>query len=136
MCVSSGIKCFGYFLGFLILEISLYHGLNAETESSCVKLNMAWTMGKKLPVSPLKILDKMGPHGCSRECQHVPVCLSVNYNRKQLTCELIGQRNSDAQPLINDKDSIYMDPPDSVSKHRNALLRHPCMYMGVKQLCK
>jgi hypothetical protein len=29
-----------------------------------------------------------------------------------------------------------MDPPDSVSKHRNALLRHPCMYMGVKQLCK
>jgi hypothetical protein len=127
MCASSVIKYLSYLSGLVILEITLYYGLKAETESSCVKVNMDQTMGKKLPVSPLKIFDKMGPRGCSKECQRVPGCLSVNYNRKQLTCELIGQRKSDAQPLIHDDDFIYMDLPDSVSKHRNTFLPHSCV---------
>jgi hypothetical protein len=114
MFTGSVAKCLYYVLGMLLLEKVLYCG--SETKNTCSKSNINHTIGKKLPVLPIKSMYDIGPNACFKECQRVRSCLSVNYNTNHLFCELLDRTKSDIQPLISDEDFIHMELPDIVSK--------------------
>jgi hypothetical protein len=84
-------------------------------ENRYMKISETHELGKKLPVYPLLVLSEIGPQMCYRECQAYTFCLSINFNRKMLTCELNSQRKNGSLSLIADNDFIYRDIPDTVS---------------------
>lgn len=132
MYVSFVNNCLSFVLGWLILEIVLC--FSSEIETTCVRFNINHSIGKRLPVFPLKSLDGMGPGACYMKCQRVRDCLSVNYNRNHFICELLGQKKSNVTPLISDEDSIHIDLPDTVSQHRYVILWTVCIYRYCKEI--
>lgn len=75
----------------------------------------AYEFGKKLPMAPLIVLDKFRRHKCFLECEAYGACLSINYNRKQLVCELNGGWKNSTLSLINDDDYVYREISRPVS---------------------
>jgi hypothetical protein len=124
-----------YVLGWLFFDTFLCYC--SETDSTCSKININHTIGKKLPVFPVKSLKGIGPSACFKECQLVSRCLSVNYNTNHLICELVDRKRNDDESLINDGDFIYMELADIVSKCRNtsiksySLSKEKNMYTGI-----
>lgn len=74
-----------------------------------------YEFGKKLPMTPFMVLDKFGLQMCFRECEVYGACLSINYNRKHLVCELNSKLKSEKLFLINDDDYVYKEIPRPVS---------------------
>jgi hypothetical protein len=124
-----------YFLGWLIIESSLSHCM--DTESTLINLNVDHTIGEKLPIFPLKILNGIGPRRCFMECQDAIKCLSINYDTTHFICELIGQRNSDIEPLISDGDFIYCKYFSrffyAMFNFYSAYLKH--IFLNFKKMC-
>lgn len=75
-----------------------------------------YEFGKKLPVTPFKVLDKFGQQMCFTKCESYGVCLSINYNRKHLVCELNSGWKNSTLSLINDGDYVYKEIPSPVNK--------------------
>lgn len=76
-----------------------------------------YEFGKKLPVTPFKVLDKFGQQMCFTKCESYGVCLSINYNRKHLVCELNSEWKNSTLSLINDGDYVYKEIPSPVSNY-------------------
>lgn len=72
--------------------------------------------GKKLPMSPFVVLAKFGLQMCYRECETYGACLSINYNRKLLVCQLNNGWENSTLSLINDGDYVYKEIPRPVNK--------------------
>jgi hypothetical protein len=79
------------------------------------KVNEKKEIGKKLPVSSFLLLDEIGIQMCFRECEAYSDCLSINFNRKKLMCELNNQKANESLRLVDDEDFIYLDIPGVVS---------------------
>lgn len=74
-----------------------------------------YEVGKKLPMTPFKVLDKFGMQMCFRECEAYGACLSINYNRKHLVCELNSGWASRNLSFIDDDEYVYKEIPRPVS---------------------
>jgi hypothetical protein len=88
---------------------------HVRMESRCMDISEKHELGKKLPVYPLLVLSEIGPQMCYRECEAYTFCLSINFNRKMLICELNSQRKNDSLSLVADNNFIYRDIPNTVS---------------------
>jgi hypothetical protein len=84
-------------------------------DSECTKPSYDREIGKKLPISQFMVLYEVGLQMCFRECEAYTICLSLNFNRKMLLCELNSQKANDSLSLVNDNDFIYRDIPNVVS---------------------
>ena len=105
---------FYYATEVLLVFLSLFTFI--ETSDICHKPNWNNNVnGKKLPESPIKIFEKIGPQSCYRECQAHGNCFSANYDRKQLTCQLLDKKKNELKPLIDDENFVYMEMTDTVS---------------------
>lgn len=74
----------------------------------------AYEFGKKLQMTPLTVWAKFGRQKCFLECETYGACLSINYNRKQLVCELNDGWKNITIFLINDDDYVYRKIPHLV----------------------
>lgn len=72
-------------------------------------MNEGFEFGKKLPLVPFMFLDKFGLQMCFRECEAYGACLSINYNRRHLVCELNNGWKNSTLSLINDSDYVYKE---------------------------
>jgi hypothetical protein len=72
-------------------------------------------IGKKLPIFPFMVLNKIGPQMCFRECEVYTFCMSINFNRRMLTCKLNCLRLTENLRLVDDNDYIYREIPWVVS---------------------
>lgn len=52
---------------------------------------------------------------CCSECDAYAMCLSVNYNRKLLVCELNNVKENKSGSLITDEDFVYNEMADQVN---------------------
>lgn len=52
---------------------------------------------------------------CCSECDAYAMCLSVNYNRKLLVCELNNVKENKSGSLITDEDFVYNEMGDQVN---------------------
>lgn len=95
----------------LILSI-LFHYVT--TNNMCIKPSDD-EIGKKLPVSQFTVLFEIGLYMCLKECETYAMCLSINFNRKMLMCELNSQKKNESLLLVDDSDFIYKDLPGIVS---------------------
>ena len=87
-----------------------------ETSDICHKPNWNNNVnGKKLSEFPIKIFENVGPQSCFRECQAHGNCFSANYDRKQLTCQLLNKKKNQPKPLTDDENFVYMEMTDTVS---------------------
>jgi hypothetical protein len=98
---------------YVALSVVLF-SQHARMESRCMNISEKHEIGNKLPVYPLLVLYEIGPQMCYRECQAYTFCLSINFNRKMLICELNSQRRNGSLILVADNDFIYRDIPDTV----------------------
>ncbi|XP_078329269.1 tenascin-X-like isoform X2 [Crassostrea virginica] len=99
----------GVLLGFLSLYILV------ETSDICRKPNGDNNInGKKLTEFPIKIFPNIGLQSCYKECQAHGNCFSANYDRNQLTCQLMDKTKSQLNPLIDAEHFIYMEMTDTV----------------------
>ena len=71
--------------------------------------------GKKLPCEPFLILNMYGLKQCFSECQTYSMCLSINYDRKHLVCELNSVRKNASLLLENKDDFVYKETTDQVN---------------------
>lgn len=62
--------------------------------AKCTTLGQGYELGKKLPMTPIMVLEKIGQQMCFKECEAYGACLSINYNRGQLVCELNSGRQN------------------------------------------
>jgi hypothetical protein len=72
-------------------------------------------IGKKLRAYPFKLLTDIGLQMCVRECESFTPCLSVNFNRKMLSCGLHGKKANGNSDLVDAEGYIYRDLPGIVS---------------------
>ncbi|XP_061195958.1 thrombospondin-2-like [Saccostrea echinata] len=100
----------GCFCVCAFLVVSLSNCLNTAT--SCLTPKPDYISGKKLSVYPIKLFDRIGLNLCFKECQAHGGCLSANFDRKHLTCQLLSSKKSDTKPLIDDVDFFHMELPD------------------------
>nr|XP_022294247.1 complement factor I-like [Crassostrea virginica] len=85
-----------------------------KTTDICPKTNWDnYTDGKKLPEFPIKIFENIGLQSCYRECLAHGNCFSVNFNRKELMCQLINEKASHLKSLLDDENFIYMEITDA-----------------------
>lgn len=81
-----------------------------KTAFNCPKSDWNnYMSGKKLQEFPIKFFDTMGLNSCYKECKAHGKCLSINFNRKLFVCELLSEKKSEAKPLADDQDSVYME---------------------------
>lgn len=80
---------------------------SCNLKSSAMK--EGFEFGKKLPLVPFMLLDKFGLQMCFRECEAYGACLSINYNRRHLVCELNNGWKNSTLSLINDGDYVYKE---------------------------
>lgn len=85
--------------------------------AKCTTLGQGYELGKKLPMTPVMVLEKIGQQMCFKECEAYGACLSINYNRRQLVCELNSGRQNNNLSLINDDDYVYKEIPRAVSSY-------------------
>lgn len=83
----------------------------------CMTLTKCYDLGKKLPMTPVMVLEKIGQQMCFKECEAYGACLSINYNRRQLVCELNSGRQNNNLSLINDDDYVYKEIPRGVRSY-------------------
>lgn len=81
---------------------------------------VGYEFGKKLPMNPFMVLDNFGLQMCFKECEVYGACLSINYNRKHLVCELNSKWTS-SHSLVNDGDYIYKEIQSPVNKSCGAV---------------
>ncbi|XP_062609289.1 thrombospondin-2-like [Saccostrea cucullata] len=82
--------------------------ISLQVIESCSFFN--YEIGKKLSISPIKILYNIGPNACYKECKEHGNCFSVNYNIKFFTCEFLPVAQWQKSGKVNeDKDFIYME---------------------------
>lgn len=81
-----------------------------KTAFNCPKSDWNnYMSGKKLQEFPIKFFDTMGLNSCYKECKAHGKCLSINFNRKLFVCELLSEKKSEAKPLADDQDSVYIE---------------------------
>lgn len=85
--------------------------------AKCTTLGQGYELGKKLPMTPIMVLEKIGQQMCFKECEAYGACLSINYNRGQLVCELNSGRQNNNLSLINDDDYVYKEIPRAVRSY-------------------
>lgn len=88
--------------------------ITTTTCTKCTTLGEGYELGKKLPMTPVMVLEKFGQQTCFKECEAYGACLSINYNRKQLVCELNSGWQNNNLSLINDDDYVYKEIPRAV----------------------
>lgn len=88
--------------------------ITTTTCTKCTTLGEGYELGKKLPMTPVMVLEKFGQQMCFKECEAYGACLSINYNRKQLVCELNSGWQNNNLSLINDDDYVYKEIPRAV----------------------
>jgi hypothetical protein len=86
-------------------------------DNNVTKVNENHLIGKKLPVSTFMVFYEMGVQMCFRECEAYALCLSINFNRKMLMCELNRKKRNKKLILVDDEDFTYREIPDVVSFH-------------------
>ena len=84
----------------------------------CLKSTATHTVGQRLLVRPMKVVQGAGSQLCFRECEKLTLCLSFNYNMKSLDCELLDKKPDDSTPLASDTDYLYGEPHNTVSTSR------------------
>lgn len=70
--------------------------------------------GKKLPCEAFLILNMYGLQQCFSECKTYPMCLSINYDRKHIVCQLNSKRKDSSLLLENKDDFVYKETTDQV----------------------
>ena len=70
--------------------------------------------GKILPCEAFLILNMYGLQQCFSECKTYPMCLSINYDRKHLVCQLNSKRKDSSLLLENKDDFVYKETTDQV----------------------
>ncbi|XP_062609284.1 hemicentin-1-like [Saccostrea cucullata] len=93
------------------LTLSFSYCLNTTTE--CLTPKYEYVSGKKLSDFPFKLFYKIGLNSCYKECQAHGGCLSANFDRKHLTCQLFSVKKSDTKLLIDDMDFVHVELPDT-----------------------
>lgn len=88
-------------------------------------MNEGFEFGKKLPLVPFMFLDKFGLQMCFRECEAYGACLSINYNRRHLVCELNNGWKNSTLSLINDSDYVYKEILRPVSSFYSVCFQQP-----------
>ncbi|XP_048733890.2 ficolin-1-like [Ostrea edulis] len=91
----------------LILALLFRHVM---TNNMCIKPSND-EIDKKLAVSQFMVLFEIGLKMCFKECEAYAMCLSINFNRKMLMCELNSQKKNESLLLVDDSDFIYKDLP-------------------------
>jgi hypothetical protein len=81
----------------------------------CVDVKENYEIGKRIPVAPWMVLYQIGRQMCYRECEAYTFCLSINFDRKMLTCELNNQKSNENLRLVDGDDFIYREIPAAVS---------------------
>lgn len=90
-----------YFLFNVTFLILLFH------KSECVVLIIS-DAGKSLNTSG-EILHTIGKQQCVRECMRRGDCLSVNYWRSELRCQLNPSTEGPGVLLVPDVNSVYIE---------------------------
>lgn len=93
-------------------------------------MNEGFEFGKKLPLVPFMFLDKFGLQMCFRECEAYGACLSINYNRRHLVCELNNGWKNSTLSLINDSDYVYKEILRPVSSFYSVCFQQPHFFFG------
>ena len=100
-------KMFLTLLLFYSVEIKV---VNSE-ENTCSSVPHE-TVGKRLPLSSEmrpQIENIIGFQMCLKKCKAISSCLSINYDRSQLRCELNKYKEEEPNPLVEDKMYIYAE---------------------------
>nr|XP_034333264.1 deleted in malignant brain tumors 1 protein-like [Crassostrea gigas] len=66
-------------------------------------------MGKRLPISWPRIEKNIGFQMCLRKCEAMSYCLSINFNRVLLECELNDRKKNDTNDLVDDGNYFYAE---------------------------
>ena len=102
-----GNKIFLTLLLFYSVEIRV---VNSE-ENTCSSVPHE-TVGKRLPLigeMRPQIENIIGFQMCLKKCKAKSSCLSINYDRSQLQCELNEYKKNETHPLVEDKMYIYAE---------------------------
>ncbi|XP_061195747.1 coadhesin-like [Saccostrea echinata] len=99
-----------------------------ETTNTCFNPNVNYKTGKKLGVSRIKRFRDIGPNSCYMECHRHGNCLSLNYNWRQLICNLLRQKPTEGMLLEDDEDFIYMEIPGITDQSEKKCGEVTCNY--------
>ena len=64
--------------------------------------------GYKLTKYPTMTIVPVGKRLCQRKCEEYARCLSVNYNREMLTCELLDEQATSEADLLVSSGYVYI----------------------------
>nr|XP_034333263.1 lysyl oxidase homolog 2 isoform X3 [Crassostrea gigas] len=65
--------------------------------------------GKRLPINWPRIEKNIGFQMCLRKCEAMSYCLSINFNRVLLECELNDRKKNDTNDLVDDGNYFYTE---------------------------
>lgn len=95
-------------LAFIILiQIGELGAVMSEI-SSC-PVNQDKVIGKRLPVKWPRVEKNIGFQMCLRKCEAMSYCLSINFNRVLLECELNEWKKNDTNDLVDDDSYFYAE---------------------------
>ncbi|XP_061196024.1 uncharacterized protein LOC133204314 [Saccostrea echinata] len=96
-----------------------------QSSDPCVSFNGQRVVGKKLSVTAIRIIRKVGLQLCLKHCQQQHSCLSVNYNRETLECELLNVGGNSSIPFV-DYDNYIFEEVTADDKNRTLCGKTPC----------
>lgn len=95
-------------LGVLVFcHLTALGGVISGMNNSTGVLNKV--MGKRLPISWPRIEKNIGFQMCLRKCEAMSYCLSINFNRVLLECELNEWKKNDTNDLVDDGNYFYTE---------------------------
>ena len=95
-------------LGVLVFcHLTALGGVISGMNNSTGVLNKV--MGKRLPISWPRIEKNIGFQMCLRKCEAMSYCLSINFNRVLLECELNDRKKNDTNDLVDDDGYFYAE---------------------------
>ncbi|XP_052709244.1 T-cell differentiation antigen CD6-like [Crassostrea angulata] len=95
-------------LAFIILiQIGELAVVMSEIGSCPVKQDKV--IGKRLPVKWPRVEKNIGFQMCLSKCEAMSYCLSINFNRVLLECELNERKKNDSNDLVDDDSYFYAE---------------------------
>uniref|UniRef100_A0A8W8JE55 SRCR domain-containing protein n=1 Tax=Magallana gigas TaxID=29159 RepID=A0A8W8JE55_MAGGI len=73
------------------------------------EINQNKVIGKRLPVKWPGVEKNIGFQMCLRKCVAMSYCLSINFNRVLLECELNERKKNDTNDLVDDDSYFYAE---------------------------
>ncbi|XP_052709242.1 soluble scavenger receptor cysteine-rich domain-containing protein SSC5D-like isoform X2 [Crassostrea angulata] len=79
------------------------------SEIGSCPVNQDKVIGKRLPVKWPRVEKNIGFQMCLRKCEAMSYCLSINFNRVFLECELNERKKNDTNDLVDDDSYFYAE---------------------------